>query len=372
MNDDPAPAPEPAASDPPNAVYFDGTSSRKRTVTLRLETHGLDIVENGARLATWACDDLRKTSAPNGMLRLSSATALPLARLEVRDPALQHEILSRSAFLKADGAATGRQTGRIVGWSLAAIVSIVVVVVYGMPVVAERLAPIIPFWVEERLGDAGKQQVRLMFGGRVCTGAEGGKALASLVDKLKAAGGVAPTLELEVLSSSTPNAFALAGGKVYLLDGLLQKAESVDELAGVLAHELGHIHHRDHLRRMIYNGGTSFLIGLLFGDVTGSGAAIFATQTLLESSYSRDAETNADDFAITVMHKLGRSPKPLGEFLFRITGSEKSSRGASILASHPMTDERLRITSAAHRPNTGPELLTPAEWRALKAICRSS
>jgi Zn-dependent protease with chaperone function len=45
-----------------------------------------------------------------------------------------------------------------------------------------------------------------------------------------------------------PNAFALPGGKVYLFDGLLAKAENPDEIAGVLAHELGHLKHRDGIR----------------------------------------------------------------------------------------------------------------------------
>ncbi|MCP6768804.1 M48 family metallopeptidase, partial [Klebsiella pneumoniae] len=87
--------------------------------------------------------------------------------------------------------------------------------------------------------------------------------------KLAKSGGIDQPLEAEVLSSSIPNAFALPGGKIYLLDGLLQKAQSADEIAGVIAHELGHVRHRDNMRKVIQNGGTSFLIGILFGDITG-------------------------------------------------------------------------------------------------------
>jgi hypothetical protein len=68
------------------------------------------------------------------------------------------------------------------------------------------------------------------------------------------------------------------------------------------------------------------------------------------------------------MHELGRSPKPLGEFLFRITGAQ-SGRSIGILASHPMTEDRREIMQRADRPNTGPELLSAEEWRALKSIC---
>ena len=122
-----------------------------------------------------------------------------------------------------------------------------------------------------------------------------------MVEKLKAAGGISMPLEAHVLSSTVPNAFALPGGKVYLLDGLLQKAESPDEIAGVLAHELGHVHHRDGLRRLIQTGGTSFLIGLLFGDVTGGSAVVFAgTLAVRRVLFARRRSAAADAFAIDV------------------------------------------------------------------------
>ena len=154
-----------------------------------------------------------------------------------------------------------------------------------------------------------------------------------------------------------PNAFALPGGKVYLFNGLLAKAENPDEIAGVLAHELGHLRHRDGTRNLIYNGGTSFLIGLLFGDITGSGALIFASRSLVTASYSREAEQNADTFSIDVMHKLGRSTKPMGELLFRVTGKEVD-KSLSILSNHPLTEDRLKRMSDEDRPPSGPPLLT--------------
>jgi predicted Zn-dependent protease len=175
-----------------------------------------------------------------------------------------------------------------------------------------------------------------------------------------------------VLPSTIPNAIALPGGKIYLFDALLQKANSPDEVAGIIAHELGHAHHRHNMRTLIYNGGSSFLIGLLLGDITGGSAVIFATRSLLQASHSREAEQEADDFAYTTMRKLGRSPVPMAELLFRITGAEgKQLRGFSILSSHPLTEDRLAAAKKNDRGNTGPEILSESEWRALKAICQT-
>jgi Zn-dependent protease with chaperone function len=231
------------------------------------------------------------------------------------------------------------------------------------------LAPLTPVSVENRIGEAVDAQVRLTLKGKACAEAEGRAAFRSLVDKLRRAGGMDMPIEPEVLSGAMPNAFALPGGKIYLLDGLLQRAKSPDEIAGIVAHELAHVRHRDGLRRIIQAGGTSFLIGLLLGDLFGSSALIFATQSILNASYSREAEQNADAFTVEVMHQLGRSPRPTGELLFRITGAEKS--GITILNSHPLTEDRLAMMKKHDRPNTGPALLSDREWAALKSICQA-
>ena len=107
---------------------------------------------------------------------------------------------------------------------------------------------------------------------------------------------------------------------------------------------------------------------MLFGDITGSGALIFASRSLVTSSYSREAEYNADTFAIDVMHKLGRSPKPMGQLLFRVTGKEMD-KNLSILSNHPLTEDRLKRMSDQDRPPSGPPLLSAEEWSSLKAIC---
>src|SRR5439155_20206728 len=148
-----------------------------------------------------------------------------------------------------------------------------------------------------------------IFGKQVCDRPAGQAAYTKLLGKLREAAGLDTAVQSSVLSTEVPNAFALPGGKVYMFSGLLAKAENPDELAGVLAHELGHLKHRDNMRGLIYNGGTSFLIGLLFGDITGSGALIFASRSLVTASYSREAEQNADTFSVAVMQRLGRSPK---------------------------------------------------------------
>src|SRR5690606_16653484 len=193
-----------------------------------------------------------------------SVSAPPLARLEVRDETATKALVRRCGSLDRD---TGSpRTWPIVGWSLAAACSILLLTLYGIPYAADRLAPLIPYAIEKRFGDAVDRQIQALLGAKVCEAPEGSRALAHLSDKLTEAGGTVDPVQVRVLSSGIPNAIALPGGKIYLFDGLLRQARDADELAGVIAHELGHVHRRDGLRRLIETGGTSFLFGLLFGD----------------------------------------------------------------------------------------------------------
>jgi predicted Zn-dependent protease len=295
-------------------------------------------------------------------------TAPSLARLEVRDAALAAALSFRCSHLD-DNAAGRHSVAAIVGWSLAATMSIVAVIWFGLPFAADRLAPLVPNTLERRIGDAAEGQIRVFFGGKACSNAAGRAAFSKLMRKLSTAAGLDTPVRAEVLNTPVPNAFALPGGKVYLFSGLLAKAENPDEIAGVLAHELGHVSHRDNTRNMIYSGGTSFLIGLLFGDVTGSGALVFASRSLITASYTREAEQDADDFSIQVMHRLGRPTKAMGDLIFRVTGNQ-GDKTLSILSNHPLTEDRLKHLSDEDRPASGPPLLTDQEWTALKAVCK--
>lgn len=351
-------------------IFFDGVSSRRRQVMLTLGD-ALEIVEEGGTPVRWAYADIRRADSPAGILRLAATSAPSLARLEIRDAALAADVITRC--IRLDEHQTSRRgVAKIVGWSVAAAVSIVCVVLFGVPLAADRLAPLVPKPVERRIGDAAEVQMKTIFGRSVCEDPAGKAAFTKLVNRLRDAAGLDDdSMTAGVLPTAVPNAFALPGGKVFVLKGLLDKAESPDELAGILAHELGHLKHHDNMRGLIYNGGTSFLIGLLFGDVTGSSAVIFASRSLVEASYSREAETAADTFAIEVMHKLGRSPKPAAELMFRVTGKEGGSTLTTILASHPLTEDRLARMTSEDRPVSGPPLLTDKEWQALKGVCGS-
>jgi len=358
---------EPGGTVFPSAVFFDGKTNAKHDVTIRL-AEALEISEDGTFLAAWSYGDIRRADGPADVLRLSNVAAAPLARLEIRDRTAQAEVRTRCLLLEGDPTFGGESKKRIVFWSLAATVSIGLIVWFGIPALAERLTPLVPIAFEKHIGQATDKQIRAIFSGQICTNEEGKEALTELVGKLQSVAQLSIAPEPDVISSGVPNAFALPGGKVYVLSKLLDKAESPDELAGVLAHEFGHVAHRDGMRRLIKDGSTSFVIGLLFGDVTGASVVLTTGKSLLSAAYSRDVEASADLFAQDVMLKLGRSPKALGTLMVRILGADDHNPLA-IFASHPLTKERVAALSESDGAAQGEPLLTAEKWRDLKAIC---
>src|SRR5215475_3160309 len=174
-----------AGTDP--VVYFDGTSNRRHIATLAF-SDALEIAVDGEIKARWAYADIRRADSAPGTLRVFCQSAPPLARIEIRDAALAAELTSRAVNL--DEHHLGRRgVAKIIGWSLAATASIVLVVLFGVPLAADRLAPLVPESFERRLGDVSEKQVKLIFGDKVCTSPAGQAAFDKLVKTLREAAG---------------------------------------------------------------------------------------------------------------------------------------------------------------------------------------
>ena len=364
------------------AVYFDGTCSARNDVVVEAGMAGL-LIRSGRgqnsdrQLDEWAYADLRRMSAPEGVLRLGRCSETLLARLEIRDAALITAIEDRADTLDRGGVADRRLRRKVVGLSLAAGASLVVTAVFGLPALASRIIPFIPLGIEHKLGDAVDKQIRAGLDAQhlgpafACGGgpgeAEGRAALDKLVGKLEAAAALPVSLRVEVVRRAEPNAVALPGGHIYVDVGLIAEAQTPDELAGVLAHEIGHVAHRDGTRTVLQTAGLSFLFGMMLGDFVGGGAVVIAARTILKSSYSRRVESSADAYSVGLMQETGGDPHALGAILARIV--ENKDQGMKLLLDHPETRERIAAINAVTVTGAREPLLSVAEWGALKQIC---
>lgn len=359
-------------------IFFDGVTGTRHHVSVDLASAAMRISSaNGDVLVEWPYTKLERLSAAAGVLRLGCKGSDVLARLEIRSPALIAAIGERSSTVDLGAASEGRERIQVVAWSIVAVVSLVLVGVFGVPFLAARATPLIPFAVERHLGKVVDMQLRSLLdkdhaGSRFECGAAasenaGRVALDKLVHRLEAGADLKFPLTVAVLRRSEANAMALPGGWIYVFRGLIGKAETPDELAGVIAHEIGHVNHRDGTRAALESAGLSLLFGMLLGDFTGGGAVVVAAKMTLQSAYSRDVEAAADAYSVTLMSKTGGNPRALGSILTRIGGAMEPAM--KILLDHPETKARVATIDAMAGASTGAPLLDAAEWTAVKQIC---
>ena len=149
------------------------------------------------------------------------------------------------------------------------------------------------------------------------------------------------------------NAFALPSGIIIVTDSLVKLARNNDELMGVLAHETAHVRKRHALRHVLQDSASSLVIVLLTGDVL-SITSLSATLPafLIDASYSRDFEREADDEALAFLDKRGIPRKSYADMLARLqadhdrtAGAQEKKRSptpADWFSTHPVTEERIR------------------------------
>ena len=367
-----------AATPVGGAVYFDGRTGVRREVWVALGAGGLQIAgHDSVLLAQWPYDEIEGLPAPENVLRLGRRGSAVLERLEVFDPAFAAEIDKRAKYVDRSGARQRRQRLNVVGWTVAATASLLAVAFFGVPAIADRLAPLVPLTVERKLGQAVDTQVRGILD-RNNTGAAfecgheareqaGAAALDKIMKRLGAAAAlrIAPTAV--VLRRPEANAIALPGARIYVFQGLIDKADNPDQLAGVIAHEIGHVAHRDGTRSVLQAGGLSLMFGMLLGDFVGGGAVVVAARSVLQSSYSRHVEMAADAYGAGLMNKAGGDARALGVMLGKIGGATEP--GMDLLLDHPQTKARIVAIEKIAAPRAMRPWLSAPEWAALKRIC---
>jgi predicted Zn-dependent protease len=197
---------------------------------------------------------------------------------------------------------------------------------------------------------------------------------------VKAAGPQPFEYHFYVVDDCELNAFAAPAGHVYIHTGIILASANVSELAGVMAHEVGHVALR-HIAKN-YNkqrgAGILYQIGALGAAIFLPGAGAAAAQlggqlAILGvlNSFSRDAESEADAFAVKVMPAAGLDPRGLTSFFETLRDqSEGKSRPPAFLSSHPATEDRIEATSKLIAQATLPPGLTASDAGKLEIIQR--
>jgi predicted Zn-dependent protease len=155
------------------------------------------------------------------------------------------------------------------------------------------------------------------------------------------------TFQLVVIDRESVNAFALPGGFVAVHMGLLEKAETGEEVAGVLAHELHHVTLRHGTTRILRQAGGWLLLQIVFGGTDLATLARLAAG-LGQLAYDRDQEREADRGGHEVLSGAGIDPRGMATFFERLGKEEGGLAGAvGLLSSHPELFERAKEAALA-------------------------
>jgi len=175
------------------------------------------------------------------------------------------------------------------------------------------------------------------------------------------------TFEITVVKSDVVNAFALPGGYIVVFTGLMKKAESPEEVAGVLAHELNHVLQRHGLERIVKQLGFVAVVSIVLGNQQGLGGVMKQLGVeLMTLKFGRVQETEADLTGLELLHRAKIDPSGMITFFQRL--AEKDEGRVEWFSTHPMSSARADRLKAelADMPKQTPEPFT-FDWTKVRA-----
>ena len=273
-----------------DAVHYDGQSAVKRKVEVQVVGPQFYLAENERRSGPFAFADVEYVTK-QGEADVYGLKDQDGWRLMLSGPVPSELTALLPAPRKYGGWVDRLGLGKAaIAFALTSAAAVAIVLFS-----PQWLAPLIPDSVDDRLGDALVGD----FGGRFCSTPAGDAALQKLVASLD---DNPQDLRVEVANIDMLNAVALPGGNVILFDGLLKQARSPDEVAGVLAHEIGHVRQKHVMQALLRQMGLAVVLGGIDGN---KGALV---NNMLAMSYSRNSEAEADAHSMKVLGNANISP----------------------------------------------------------------
>ncbi len=349
--------------------YSDGKTARSVPADVRLGERGIEIGFPGAPQAlVW----------PFGAL----GTPTPLTA-KSPDALITYEFMPGASLFVGDrkfAAALSKLapqiTSRAYGWRSARpwIIAAASIALVFAGLWAANLSP--ARWVAAMLPDraraaVGEQVMKSMVGARKeCVEPAGRAALDRLVARLSDASGAKARFNVRVIDWGLLNAFAVPGEQIVLTRQIITQSKTPEEVAGVLAHEMGHgleLHPETAIVRII---GLTAALELITG---GGGTIANVGLGLTQLSYTRVAEREADARGLALLEKAQVSPSGLVDF-FRRMGEIERKAGKSdfgLFRTHPQSEERANAAAARPRWPSTPAM-SPEDWKALRSICATA
>ncbi len=337
------------------AQYFDGRTSAAQVVTLTSDGEWLQLrgevltrqwLMRDVKVSERLGDTPRRIELPDG------------GHCEVGDQVALESLLKQAGYRGSwlDGMQHSMR------WAMLSAVLIIVAFAaayrYLLPWGAGVVAQSIPPAMLQKLGASSLQTLDKLMLEPSKLPAERQQALRAAYAKLAALPDAQLDYQIEFRSAPQigPNAFALPDGNIVMLDELVALTKNDDEILAVLAHERGHVEQRHALRMVLQSSAVGLVMTWYMGDVSSLLATVPAM--MVQASYSRDMEREADDYASRSLSLNGLSPCLLTDILRKLEAAhvqrqgeaENNKKGSVMdyLAGHPATQERSALLCPAH------------------------
>lgn len=322
--------------------YFDGKSSRPHQVTLSVQGGHAQLAGDVQRQC--ALHDLRVSERSLGSAR--KITFPDGAYLELHEPAAFDLLLRETGYrdswvVRLQQSWRGALTAALATCGALALLYYVV-----LPRASDELARMVPVALERKLGEGLLELLDEHMLRPSHLAPQRQRQLQTAFARLKPPAPGTPAYRILFRSSAIgPNAFALPSGDIVMTDELVKLMPGDHAVLGVLAHELGHLHERHLMRRLIQSSVIAAVATLLFGDAS---ALVANLPTLmLDLKYSRDTERAADAYAIAMLDKNGIAREQLAQAFLQL--QKRDQEGSPYLSSHPPSGERIAHIRAGNR-----------------------
>jgi predicted Zn-dependent protease len=324
----------------------------------------------------WPYDDIRQTQGfyAGEQLRLERAGDDVVEALVVDDQSLLgaiHQVAPHVRFRFYDSNRMFMRAKLFLLYASGAIIVSAGMYFWGIPALAEAAAVRVPVSWEEKLGRA---MVDQMCPPKMrCAGVEATGAINEIVSTLLASAPRSPyTFRVIVADYPAVNAFALPGGYIVVNRGLLQKVQTPEQVAGVLAHEMQHCMGHHPTKAVFRSLPIRALITVLSGNIEGTASILDTAGTLGELSYSRSDEEAADEGGMKMIEAAQIDPSGMITFLAMLEKDETDVPAQMrYLSTHPSTADRIaKLQYLASQAHYVPRKLQPEfDWAATAKVC---
>ena len=339
--------------------YFDGKRPVSIPVTWEIQDNLLIMVnvETGSRLPSWDLKNCRQDVDQNTVFVLKNLETNESLEVEGSPDGIPAHLIQDPSV---------KFNGKIFAGILVGIAAVLALFWYSLPTITKYAASLVPHEYEKKASDALFKDLGDI---KVCTPQKEAKlALDKLIKRVYPieASEKLEDLRIDIVKADPDmeNAFTLPGGRIILFQKLVKNARSPEDLAGILAHEIGHAKNRHILQKIIQALGFTAMFQLIGGDFSSALALDPSTVLSIGSlSFDRGMETESDNFALERLKKSKIDPVYTAEFFKRIP-----DLGMAIVSTHPGHEERIKRFSQKIDFKPAP-VLTEKEWKALQAYC---